>query len=102
MVFSFQRSWGIALLLFISLASFLIASQLGLWLLVFFTVIGAIDLLTAWRQFAERPMTPMRPQTVAISLIWYLGTIAIFLAMIFAMANTGLPGTELATVVLSS
>ncbi|OMH25785.1 site-2 protease family protein [Motiliproteus sp. MSK22-1] len=102
LVFSGRKYWGLVLLLATSAALFAVSAKYGLVLLSFFIVIGVIDLIASWRDFSREGKTPLNPYGIAFSLVWYLLTIAVFLVVIYSIAASGLPGSELATMFLES
>ncbi|MCV6615479.1 MAG: site-2 protease family protein [Cellvibrionaceae bacterium] len=102
MVFSGRSYLPYLGLIVMSAAMFALALQLHLGLLAFFLVLGVIDLLFSWREYKHQTVTPMDRYGVAFSLVWYLLVIAAFVFIIFNIAATGLPGSEIATTVLNS
>jgi putative peptide zinc metalloprotease protein len=102
LVFSGSRYWGFVLMLAISAAGFALAWHLGLVFLCFFVVIGALDLVFGWQEFATDTKPKLDRYGILFSLAWYIGTTAIFLALIVSIAASGLPGSELAVRVLES
>lgn len=102
MVFSGRSYLAYLVLLLISAAMFALSTQLGLTLLSFFVVLGVLDLLFSYQEFKQQSLRPMDRYGIIFSLCWYLLTIAVFIVVILAIANTGLPGSEIATAVLQS
>ena len=94
----------LAFLVFVafSAAAFAAAAYLGLALLCFFIVLGALDLLTTWRQWGRDARPRLDRYGQVFCCLWYLGTLAAFLGIILLIARTGLPGSELAVRVLGS
>lgn len=94
----------LAFLVFVafSAVAFAASAYLGLALLCFFIVLGALDLLGTWKQWGrdERPRLDRRG--IVFCSVWYLGTVAAFLGIILLIARTGLAGSELAVRVLGS
>lgn len=86
----------------ISAAVFAVSAYLGLALLCFFIVLGALDLLLTWKQWGRDPRPQLDRYGIAFCSVWYLGTIAAFIGIILLIARTGLPGSELAVRVLGS
>ena len=76
--------------------------MLGLALLTFFIVIGAIDLLASWKQIATDTKTPLNRYGILFSAAWYLSTVALFIGIILLIADSRLPGSEIATRILHS
>jgi len=102
LVFSGKNKWIYLLLLLFSAACFALSVVTGIVLLSFFIVIGVIDLIASWREFSSEEKTPLTPYGIAFSLVWYVGSIVVFLALIYLIAASGLPGSEIATKVLES
>ncbi|MCJ8314210.1 MAG: site-2 protease family protein [Saccharospirillaceae bacterium] len=101
-VFSLQRYWGFVVLLTLSAAGFALAYVAGWYFINFFIVIGFLDLVFSWKRFSTQPIEPLNKYGMIFSLIWYFITMAIFSGIIILMVNSGLPGTELITGILSS
>ena len=70
--------------------------------LCFFIVIGVVDILADWRRFTSEDKAKLTSSGIGFSLAWYLGTIIVFIALIVAIANSALPGSEIALRVLQS
>jgi Zn-dependent protease len=102
LVLSGQRAWSFTLLIALSAVCFALALAYGLSFLSFFIVLGAIDLLASRSQFAAHPQTPLDRNGIWYCTLWYFVVVAAFIAIIVAMANTGVPGTEVATSILKS
>jgi putative peptide zinc metalloprotease protein len=102
LVLSARRAWGFTLLIALSAASFAVAFSLGLSFLSFFIVIGALDLIASQRQLATHPQVPLDRNGIVYCTLWYFVVIAVFIAIIVLMANTNVPGTEIATAILQS
>jgi Zn-dependent protease len=102
LVLSGQRSWGFTILIVLSAACFALALSHGLSFLSFFIVIGAIDLIASRRQFAAHRQTPLDRNGILYCTLWYFAVVAVFIGIIVAMANTGVPGTEVAKTILES
>ena len=102
LVLSGQRFWGFTFLIVLSAVCFALALAYGLSFLSFFIVLGAIDLLASRSQFAAHPQTPLDRNGIVYCTLWYFVVVAAFIAIIVAMANTGVPGTEIATAILKS
>lgn len=90
------------LLLAISAACFGVAMAFGFHFLSFFVVIGALDLLASRSQYAAHPQTPLDRNGIIYCTLWYFGVVAAFIAIIMLMANSSVPGTEIATAILQS
>jgi putative peptide zinc metalloprotease protein len=102
LVMSGQNRWSVPLLLAISAACFGVAMAFGFYFLSFFIVIGALDLMASRSQFAMHPQTPLNRNGLIYCTLWYLAVVAIFIAIIVLMANSNVPGTEIATAILQS
>ncbi len=102
LVFSLQKYWGFALLIAISAAGFSLALSAGWFFICVFIVIGLVDLLLSWRDFSQQKIKPLDTYGMWFSLIWYFLTIAAFVGIIMLIANTQLPGSEIAGIILSS
>ncbi len=72
----------------------------GLLLLAFFSVLGAVDLLGAQRTMRDEHVTPMNLYAVSVSLAWYLGTIGVFLLVMYQMFLAQVPGGEIPMLIL--
>ena len=92
------KSW-VFLALF---AAFGVAGSIwsGLYLLAFFAVIGALDLLGAQRAMRDKHVVPMNGYGVAVSLGWYVGTICIFLFVMYRLYEAGVPGANIPMLIL--
>ncbi len=102
MVFSGRSYLPYLGLMIISAGMFALSLQLGLALLGFFVVIGALDLVFSWKEFKHQTVTPMDRYGVLFSLVWYLLTVGAFVFIILSIAGSGLPGSEIATTILNS
>lgn len=102
LVFSGRNYWALLVLLTLSAACAVVSVLFGLYFLVFFIVLGVIDTLSGWRVGLEQDVTPLSRYGIVFSLAWYLAVVAVFIGMILLVAATGLPGSEIATKVLSS
>jgi len=101
-VFSGRSKWQFISLLVISAAAFALSINLGLSLLSFFIVLGVIDLMFSYKEFKNQAVEGMDKYSSVFSLVWYLLTVVVFVGIIFAIASSGLPGSELATTILQS
>lgn len=102
LVFSSRSRAAFWVLLLASAACFFIATGSGMYLLSFFVVIGLLDLLASWKQRAQDTKPRLDRYGILFSAAWYLGTIAVFVAVIRVIASHGLPGSELAVKILAS
>jgi len=92
------RSW----LFLIAFAAFGVGISIwsGLLLLAFFSVLGAFDLLGAQRTMRDEHVTPMNLYAVTVSLAWYIGTIGVFLFVMYQMYLAEVPGGEIPMLIL--
>jgi len=102
LVFSGRRRWAFLALIAASAVFFAVSAILGLALLTFFIVIGAIDLMFSWGQIATDQKAPLNRYGILFSAAWYLVTIALFIAIIILIADSHLPGSEIAIHILQS
>jgi putative peptide zinc metalloprotease protein len=102
LVFSGRSRWAFVALIASSAVFFAISTLLGLALLTFFIVIGALDLLFSWQQLAADQKAPLNRYGILFSLMWYVLTIVLFIAIIVVIARSGLPGSEIAVHLLQS
>jgi len=102
LVFSGRSRWAFAALIVGSAACFALSVQLGLALLSFFIVIGAVDLVFGWRQIESDAKARLDRYGILFSLAWYLVTIVLFLGIIVLIARDHLPGSEIAVRILQS
>ena len=102
LVLSGPRARGFTILIALSAVCFALALSFGLSFLSFFIVLGAIDLIASQRQSATHAQTPLDRNGIVYCTLWYFAVVAVFIAIILAMATTGVPGTEVATGILKS
>ena len=102
LVFSGRNRWAFLALMAGAAAFLALSVTLGLALLTFFIVIGAIDLMVSWRQIAADPKPPLNRYGIVFSAAWYLLTIAVFVTIIVMIAHDRLPGSEIAVHILRS
>ena len=102
LVFSGRNRWVFLAFVLASAAFLAVSVLLGLALLTFFIVIGAIDLFASWRQIASDTKAPLDRYGIAFSTVWYVATIALFIAIIVLIARDRLPGSEIAVHILRS
>ena len=102
LVFSGRSRYALVALLFISSVCLVMAWQLGLMFLIFFIVLGVVDILASWQVSLAEDITPLKPYGIIYSLVWYLLTAVAFIALIFLIAADNLPGSEIARKVLQS
>ena len=102
LVFSGRSRFAFGALIVGSAACFALSVTLGLALLSFFIVIGAIDLMFGWRQIESDEKARLDRYGILFSLAWYLLTIALFIGVIVLIARDRLPGSEIAVRILQS
>jgi Zn-dependent protease len=102
LVFSGRSNLAIGAMLLASAVFFALAMTWGLYLLTFFIVIGALDLLSSWRDIKTDTKPPLNRYGIMFSLAWYVLGVAVFLAIILLIAAGALPGSELAVKILQS
>ena len=86
-------------LLAISAAAFALTAYAGLYLLSFFLVFGVIDLLGSRREMLNDETLPMDGYGMSVSGLWYTGTIAVFVALMWLMADA-VPGGQVPMIML--
>jgi len=74
---------------------------MGFVFLIFFIVLGVLDIIASWRVSLAEDITPLSPYGIWFCLLWYLLVILLFIGMIVLIASDGLPGSEIALRVLS-
>lgn len=102
LVFSGRNYLAFIGLLVISAVCLVLAWQMGFVFLIFFIVIGVLDIIASWRVSLAEDITPLSPYGIGFCLLWYLLVILLFIGMIVLIAMDGLPGSEIALKVLSS
>lgn len=102
LVFSGRNYLALIALLVISALCFVVAWKLGLYFIVFFIVLGVVDIVAGWRVGLAEDITPLKSYGIWFSVLWYLVVVAMFLGMILLIAQDGLPGSEIALKVLAS
>lgn len=102
LVFSARSRMAFWVFLAVSVACFVACFGMGLHLLAFFVVIGAIDLMASWNHRIFDRMPVLDRYGILFVSVWYLGTLAAFVAVIWAIASKRLPGSELAVRILAS
>lgn len=102
LVFSGRNQLAFIGLLVISSVCLYFAWQAGFIFLIFFIVLGVMDIISSWRISLSEDITPLKPYGILYSLLWYLLTIAIFIGVIVLIASDQLPGSEIAIRVLQS
>jgi Zn-dependent protease len=102
LVFSGRNYLALVALLVISALCFVGAWSLGFYFFTFFIVLGVVDIVAGWRVGLAEDITPLKTYGIWFSVMWYLLVVAIFIGMILLIAQDGLPGSTIATKVLSS
>ena len=102
LVFSGRNRWAFLAFVAASAAFLAVSVMLGLALLTFFIVIGAIDLFFSWGQIANDRKAPLNRYGMLFSAAWYVLTIGLFIAIIILIAGSRLPGSEIAVHILQS
>ncbi|ACE85208.1 site-2 protease family protein [Cellvibrio japonicus] len=102
LVFSGRNYLALIALLGISALCFVVSWKMGFYFIVFFIVLGVIDIITGWRVGLAEDITPLSTYGIWFCVLWYLVVVALFLGMIVLIAQDGLPGSEIALKVLSS
>ena len=98
MSMSKTRSW-VFLILFAGFGV-ICAFWSGLYLLGFFSVIGALDLISAARTDRDKDVVPMNLYGAAVSLLWYVGTISVFLFTMYWLYLQEVPGANIPVLIL--
>ena len=102
LVFSGRNYLALVALLIISAACFVVSWQLGFYFIMFFIVLGVVDIVAGWRVGLAEDITPLKTYGIWFSVLWYLVVVALFLGMFFLIAIDGLPGSEIALKLLAS
>ncbi len=102
LVFSGRNYLALVALLTISAACFVLSWKLGFYFITFFIVLGVVDIVSGWRVGLAEDIPPLNPYGIWFSVLWYLVVVALFLGMIILIAQSGLPGSEIAIKVLAS
>ena len=72
----------------------------GLYLLAFFSIIGALDLIGTARTERDNDVVPMDTYGVTVSLAWYLGTICTFIFVMYWLYLNDVPGANIPMLIL--
>lgn len=102
LVFSGRNYLALVALLTISAACFVLAWKAGFYFITFFIVLGVVDIVSSWRVGLAEDIPPLNPYGIWFSVLWYLVVVALFLGLIILIAQSGLPGSEIALKVLAS
>lgn len=102
LVFSGRNYFAFTGLLVISAVCLVLAWQMGFVFLMFFIVLGVLDIIASWRVSLAEDITPLNAYGIGFCLLWYLAVIGLFIGMIYLIAADSLPGSEIALKVLSS
>ncbi len=90
--YSVHSKLGIAFLLLGVLAAGLLTFKVGLGLFYFLLVVGMLDLLSEWKNRAQRP--PMSSREILWSLVFYILAIAVLFGLMVYMKDA--PGASVA------
>lgn len=102
LVFSRRNQLALIFLLTITAVCLYAAWIFGFYFLLFFIVIGVIDLIAAWSVPISEDITPLTSYGIWFSLLWYLGVALAFIAMIVLLVEAKVPGAEIATKILGA
>lgn len=102
LVFSRRNQLALILLLTVSALCLYAAWVFGFYFIMFFIVIGVIDLIAAWSVPISQDITPLTSYGIWFSLAWYLGVALAFIAMIVLLVEAKVPGAEIATKILGA
>ena len=100
----FSRRNKIALFLFLGVSAICLyaAWSIGFVFLCFFIVLGVMDIIFNWSMPISADMTPLKTYGIWFSLVWYLGVVLAFIAIIVLLVAAQVPGAEIVTKILSS
>lgn len=101
-IFSAKNNFWYVGLVFLSALSLYFCWLFGLSFLMFFIIIGVVDLLANWENFSRQNKESLDTYGILFCLAWYFLTIIVFLVVIYWIAASGLPGSEIITKVLES
>jgi len=79
----------------------LAAWYFGFYLLMLFGILGTFDLLSDSEE-RDRDIVPMTDTGILVTLLSYVGLLAILLWLSVIMADSGIPGTNLPLIFISS
>lgn len=102
LVFSRRNQLALILLLTVTAVCLYAAWVFGFYFLLFFIVIGVIDLIAAWSVPISEDITPLTTYGIWFSLAWYIGVALAFIAMIVLLVEAKVPGAEIATKILGA
>lgn len=102
LVFSRRNQLALVFLFAVSATCAYAAWIFGFYFLLFFIVIGVVDLIAAWSVPISEDITPLKTYGIWFSLIWYLGVALAFIAMIVLLVKAKVPGAEIATKILGA
>ena len=66
-----------------------VSYSFGLALLGFLLLIGTIEIVMEWRMRHQSHLLPLNRYAQTVSLVWYVATVAAFVAIIWHLAGTG-------------
>ncbi len=102
LVFSRRNQLALILLLTVSAICAYAAWAFGFYFLLFFIVVGVVDLVASWSVPISEDITPLKTYGIWFSLAWYLGVSLAFIAMIVLLVEAKVPGAEIATKILGA
>lgn len=102
LVFSRRNQLALVLLLTVSAVCLYATWVFGFYFLMFFIVVGVVDLIAAWSVPISEDITPLKTYGIWFSLAWYLGVALAFIAMIVLLVEAKVPGAEIATKILGA
>jgi len=102
LVFSRRNQLAFVLLLVITAICLYAAWVFGFYFLLFFILIGVVDIIAAWSVPISEDITPLKTYGIWFSLLWYLGVALAFIAMIVLLVEAKVPGAEIVTKILSA
>jgi Zn-dependent protease len=102
LVFSRRNRLALVLLLTISSVCLYATWAVGFYFLMFFILLGVVDLMASWSVPISEDITPLKTYGIWFSLVWYLGVALAFIAMIVLLVEAKVPGADIATKILGA
>jgi len=102
LVFSRRNRLALVLLLTISSVCLYATWAVGFYFLMFFILLGVVDLMASWSVPISEDITPLTTYGIWFSLVWYLGVALAFIAMIVLLVEAKVPGADIATKILGA
>lgn len=87
--FSMDSRVGIALCALAAVGGIYLSYTFGLALLGFMLLIGSVEILAEWKHRHQSRLYPLDLYGQVVSAVWYFGTVAGLVAIIWALAGTG-------------